>query len=112
MSEGRTFELTNQTKATTTTLDGKALSIDPNKLYLIDFSKLNSVNDLVLILAAMSIAFPGDHPHIKALKPFLNTANPLDIPTRMPEQPKQVELKLPKMKPINAGSDDYVANVK
>jgi hypothetical protein len=75
-------------------------SVDPNKLYLIDFSKLNSVNDLVLILAAMSIAFPGDHPHIGALKPFLNMENPMDIPNRLPEQPKQQEFKLPKLKGV------------
>jgi len=84
-------------QATKATLDGAQL-VDPNKLYLIDFSKLNSVNDLVLILAAMSIAFPGDHPHIEALKPFLNTNNPLDIPNR--QQPKEVELKMPKLKQI------------
>ena len=74
--------------------------INPNKLYLIDFSKLNSVNDLVLILAAMSIAFPGDHPHIEALKPFLNTNNPMDIPGRE-TQPVAKEISLPKLKTLN-----------
>ena len=61
--------------------------------------KLNSVNDLVLILSAMSIAFPGDHPHIEVLKPFLNTDNPMDIPNR-PEQPKAENVNLPKLKMI------------
>ena len=75
-------------------------SIDPNKLYLVDFSKLNSVNDLVLILAAMSIAFPGDHPHIEALKPFLNTQNAMDIPGRE-VQPVAKEISLPKLKTLN-----------
>lgn len=84
-------------KATKVSLDGRPVGVDPNKLYLIDFSKLNSVNDLVLILAAMSIAFPGDHPHIEALKPFLNTDNPMDIPNRQP-QPK--EMVLPKLKQV------------
>ena len=81
------------------TLDLSNSEINPNKLYMIDFSKLNSVNDLVLILAAMSIAFPGDHPHINALKPFLNTNNPMDIPGRE-VQPVQKDLKLPKLKPV------------
>jgi hypothetical protein len=80
------------------TLNGTT-SINPNKMYLIDFSKLNSVNDLVLILSAMSIAFPGDHPHIEVLKPFLNTDNPMDIPNRAP-QPKQPEFNLPKLKSV------------
>ena len=87
------------TKTTKATLDLSNSEINPNKLYMIDFSKLNSVNDLVLILAAMSIAFPGDHPHINALKPFLNTNNPLDIPGRE-TQPVEKDLKLPKLKPV------------
>jgi hypothetical protein len=48
----------------------------------------------------MSIAFPGDHPHIEALKPFLNTDNPLDIPGR-DTQPVQKEISLPKLKTLN-----------
>jgi hypothetical protein len=85
-------------QATKTTLDGTPVGVDSNKLYLIDFSKLNSVNDLILILASMSIAFPGNHPHIEALKPFLNTDNPMDIPNR--QQPKEAELKMPKLKTL------------
>ena len=81
------------------TLELGGATISKDKLYLIDFSKLNSVNDLVLILSAMSIAFPGDHPHIEVLKPFLNTDNPMDMPAR-PQQPKQEEFKLPKLKKI------------
>jgi len=81
------------------TIEFGGKTINKDKLYLIDFSKLNSVNDLVLILSAMSIAFPGDHPHIEVLKPFLNTDNPMDIPNRV-EQPKSTEFKLPKLKGI------------
>ena len=84
---------------TTISLAG-TVEISPNKLYMIDFSKLNSVNDLVLILAAMSIAFPGDHPYIEQLKPFLNTTNPMDIPGRS-EQPQAKEITLPKLKTLN-----------
>lgn len=89
----------NQTNFYKATLDGRPAGIDPNKMYLIDFSKLNSVNDLVLILSAMAIAFPGDHPHIEVLRPFLNTDKPMDMPAR-PQQPKQEEFKLPKLKGI------------
>jgi hypothetical protein len=84
-------------QTTKVTLDGRPAGIDQNKMYLIDFSKLNSVNDLVLILSAMAIAFPGDHPHIEVLKPFLNTDKPMDMPSRQ-QQPKQEEFKLPKLK--------------
>jgi hypothetical protein len=47
----------------------------------------------------MAIAFPGDHPHIEVLKPFLNTDKPMDMPAR-PEQPKQENVNLPKLKTI------------
>jgi len=81
------------------TMEGKQNQLDKNKLYLIDFSKLNSVNDLVLILAAMSIAFPGDHPHIEALRPFLNIENAMDIPGRV-AKPQPTEFNLPKLKQV------------
>jgi len=55
----------------------------PNHLYMVDFGKLQSVNELVLILASMGIGFPSEHPNIEKLKPFLN----LEVPIPM-EQPK------------------------
>lgn len=64
------------------TLNGDTQSIDKNKAYLVDFSKFQSVNDLVLVLSAMGISFPGDHPFIEQVKPFLNLENPIDLPQR------------------------------
>ena len=46
---------------------------------MIDFSKLNSVNDLILILASMGIGFPAEHPNIGQLKGFLNLDNPISL---------------------------------
>lgn len=66
-----TFELT------TSSVEQKPF--DPAKAYMVDFSKLNSVNDLILILSAMAITFPGNHPFIEQIKPFLNLDNPIDI---------------------------------
>jgi len=68
--------------------------VDKDSLYLVDFSKLNNVNDLVLILSCMGISFAGTHPHIDKVKEFLN----LDNPIKIQEQPKAAELKLPKLK--------------
>lgn len=59
--------------------------LDKTKAYMVDFSKLQSVNDLMIVLSAMGITFPGGHPLIEHLTPFLNTDNPLDLP----QQPKQ-----------------------
>lgn len=70
--------------------------VDPNSVYMVDFSKMTSVNDMVLILASMAIAFPGNHPNIEALKPFLN----LDNPINKQGAPVEKEMKLPKLNPI------------
>ena len=84
---------------TSITLDGATpKSVDPNALYLVDFSKLNSVNDLVVILSAMGISFAGSHPHFEAVRPFLNLDRPITIPNPNEQQP--TDIKLPKLKPV------------
>jgi len=80
------------------TLDGKP-QVDPNSLYLVDFSKITSVNDLVLILASMGISFSAYHPHFEQVKPFLNLDNPIN-PQQNIVQPEKKEVNLPKLKPI------------
>lgn len=54
-------------------------------MYMIDFSKLQSVNDLILILASMGIVFPYDHPNINQLGKFLNVDNPIPLPNQQPK---------------------------
>jgi hypothetical protein len=62
------------------TLSGETkVDLKPNHLYMIDWSKLESVNDLVLILASMGVVFPSDHPNIEQLIKFLNVDNPIPI---------------------------------
>ena len=70
--------------------------VDENAIYMVDWSKMQSVNDMILILASMAIGFPGNHPNIQALKPFLNLQNPI-------KQQSQLDAKsvaLPKLKKI------------
>jgi hypothetical protein len=62
------------------TLNGESGKIDENKAYMVDFSKLQSVNDLMIVLSGLGITYPGNHPLIEHLKPFLNLENPLDMP--------------------------------
>ena len=72
------------------------LLVDENAIYMVDWSKMTSVNDMILILASMAIGFPGNHPNIQALKPFLNLQNPI-------KQQSQLDAKsvaLPKLKSI------------
>jgi len=86
---------------TTTTLassmQGEVKQFDPNAAYLIDFSKLTSVNDLVVILSCMGFTFSGQHPYIDQVKPFLNLDNPIYPGVPKPE-PKASKLDLPKLK--------------
>jgi len=71
---------------------------DPNALYLIDFSKITSVNDLVMILASMGISFAGSHPHFEQIKQFVDLSKPIQV--QQAPQPEGKEIKLPKLKPI------------
>ena len=82
------------------TLEGAEPQVDPKAVYLIDFSRLESVNDLVLILGAMGISFSPAHPHWEMVKKFANLENPIypnqGIPLAKPD-----EIKLPKLKKID-----------
>ena len=56
-----------------------------DKAYMIDWTKLQSVNDLILILQMLGIAFPGNHPGITQIKQFLDFNNPIalnQVPTQ------------------------------
>lgn len=75
------------------------VEFDPNAAYLIDFSKLTSVNDLVTILSCMGFTFAGQHPYIETIKPFLNLENPI-YPGDVKPAPTKTEIKLPKLKTL------------
>jgi hypothetical protein len=72
------------------------LVIDENAVYMVDWSKMTSVNDMILILASMAIGFPGNHPGIQQLKPFLNLQNPI----KPQGEPQNKSVELPKLKKI------------
>jgi hypothetical protein len=77
--------------------------IDSNSVYIVDFTKLNSVNDLVLILSGLGIGFPGNHPLIDSLKPFLNLDNPIPqegLQKAQQPRPEPKDLELPKIKKV------------
>jgi hypothetical protein len=70
--------------------------VDETSVYMVDWSKMTSVNDMVLILASMAIGFPGNHPNIQALKPFLNLQNPI----KQQGQAEKKSIELPKLKGV------------
>jgi hypothetical protein len=83
---------------TTITKENKELEVDPKEVYLIDFSKLESVNDLILIIGSMGISFSPSHPHWELVKKFANLENPI-YPNQKIQPPS--EMKLPKLKKVN-----------
>jgi len=68
--------------------------VDENSVYMVDWSKMTSVNDMILILASMAIGFPGNHPNIEQLKPFLNLQSPIK------REPQVKEMSFPKLKKV------------
>ena len=72
-----------EVKSSLNSLSDKA-DVKEGYMYMIDFSKLTSVTDLILILASMGIVFPYDHPNINQLGKFLNLNNPIPLPTQEP----------------------------
>ena len=83
-----------------TTLDGKP-NINKDALYFIDFSKLNRMEDLILILASIGFSFSPSHPHWEILQQFVNLDNPI-----LPGQQSVVnDIKLPKLKKVNGAGE-------
>ena len=63
----------------------------PDRAYMIDWSKLTSVNDLILILQMLGIAFPGNHPGIPQIQKFLDFQN--SVPLNEAMNPSSEKLK-------------------
>jgi hypothetical protein len=102
--EEQYFTYTNQQKlkakqmdAVKANLDGTPV-IDPNSLYLVDFSKCESVNDLMTILSVVGFQFSPQHPGFPYIKQFLALDKP--IPARPQPQPEKTSLELPKLKSL------------
>lgn len=89
----------NETNISLSASSAGTQEIDKNAAYLVDFSKLTSVNDLVLILSCMGFTFAGSHPYIDQIKNFLNLDNPIYPGGKMPE-PKKTSVELPKLKSL------------
>lgn len=82
---------------TTFTLDGVA-KVDPTAVYLVDWTKVERPEDLILIFASMGISFSGQHPMIEAVSKFLDLSKP--IYPQQAQQPQPKDIKLPKLKTL------------
>lgn len=83
-------------QTTTQLADG----INKDALFLVDFTKMNGVEDLVLVFASMGLSFSGHHPQFETIKHLLDLNNPIVPNNPIPQQPKEMKMELPKLKSI------------
>ena len=81
---------------TTITLQQNLPEVDKNALYLIDWEKVKTPNDLMLIVASLGISFSPLHPAWEMIKGFIDYNNPVNSNP----QPQKQQLKLPKLKTV------------
>ena len=74
--------------------------VNKDALYLVDFSSFKSVEDLVLVFAAMGLSFSGHHPQFERIKHLLDLENPVQTNVPTPPQPSEDNLRLPKLKSL------------
>lgn len=70
--------------------------IDKDAVYLIDWSKMEKIEDLILILASIGFSFSPMHPQFPAIKHLLA----LDQPIKVGQKPEEKKLQLPKLKVV------------
>lgn len=82
------------------TLDGTPV-IKQDAVYLVDFSKMQRVEDLITILAAIGFSFSPQHPQFQNIQHLLDLSKPIQIGN--PQQVGQAQerkIDLPKLKVI------------
>ena len=75
--------------------------VDKDAMYVVDFSRITSVNDLVLIFAAMGITFHAQHPMFEVVKNFVDLSNPIYPNQQQQPQPQSIEMNLQKLKKVD-----------
>lgn len=74
--------------------------IDKDSVYLVDWSKLKSIDELIILLASIGFSFSPMHPQFENIKHLLALDNPIKIgnPTAVREaQEKKINLPTLKM---------------
>lgn len=87
-----------QEQKTKISLNIETPEADPTALYLVDWEKVNSVNELMVIIASLGISFSPHHPSWHRIKHLMDYSNPVKQQAQTP--PEKKELKLPKLKTL------------
>lgn len=80
------------------TLQQELPTPEMDALYLVDWSKVTSVNELMQIIASLGVSFSPHHPGWNMIKHLMDYTNP--IKPNQPQQPKQESIQLPKLKSL------------
>jgi hypothetical protein len=99
--EKKDFGYSVDNDKTTISLAGTPV-IDNDAVYLVDWSKLQSIDELILLLASIGFSFSPRHPQFQTIKHLLALNQPIKIGQ---QQPEQKELKLPKLKTIKGNGN-------
>lgn len=83
---------------TTISLEQNLPTPDMNSLYLIDWEKVKTPNDLMLIVASLGISFSPHHPAWEMIKSFIDYSNPINPNPQGVKLPEMKEMKLPQLK--------------
>ena len=75
---------TEQTKFAVLGGAGQA-ALDPNAFYLLDLDKIQTVDDIKRILAAIGFNFVGNHPRIHLVADLVDRNNPIYPPAEKTE---------------------------
>lgn len=81
-------------------LDGTT-AIQQDAVYLVDFSRMQRVEDLVTILAAVGFSFSPQHPQFQNIQHLLDLSRPIQIGNpQQVGQAQEKKLQLPKLKSV------------
>jgi len=107
-NEEEYFTYTNKQKLKAKQLDMNTFTpvtpepqIDKDSVYLVDFSKMTSLEDLITVLASIGFSFSPMHPGFQNIKHLLALDKPIQIGnTKSVQEAQSQKLELPKLKTI------------
>ena len=79
------------------------IKADKDSLYMVDFDKVRTPQDLITIFACIGFTFSGTHPHIEMLLPYLDLSRPIPVPQQ--PQANKTSLDLPKIDKIRPNGE-------
>lgn len=106
-NEKEYFKYTNEQKLKAKQMDTIKANLDgttaiqQDAVYLVDFSRMQRVEDLVTILAAVGFSFSPGHPQFQNIQHLLDLSRPIQIGNpQQVGQAQEKQIQLPKLKSV------------